>query len=802
MPQGLRFFNGLGGFMPDGDEYIIRLAKGNNTPAPWINVLANPNFGTLVSESGQAYTWTENAHEFRLTPWDNDPVQDSSGEAFYLRDDETGQFWSPTALPCRGAGDYLTRHGFGYSVFEHIENGIYSELWMYVALDAPVKFIVLKVRNDSMRKRQLSAIGYVEWVLGDLRSKNAMHVITELSRSGALLAQNHYNTPFGERTAFFDAATSRLGLNARTVTGSRAEFIGRNRTRQRPAALIHQQLSGRVGAGLDPCGAIQLAFDLAEGQSREIIFTLGAGQNKHDADTFAQRYHGSTAAVDALLAIRQYWRNTLSAVRVTTPDPAVDFLANGWLLYQVLSSRLWGRTGYYQSSGAFGFRDQLQDVMALVHATPELLRAHLLLCASRQFIEGDVQHWWHPPEGRGVRTRCSDDYLWLPFAICRYVEATGDVAVLDEQIAFLQGPPLKADEESYYELPTISSEHSSLYQHGVRAVLHGLRFGEHGLPLMGSGDWNDGMNLVGAKGRGESVWLGFFLYTVLKRFALLAHRYGDSVFAARCNMESIQLQQHLEQNAWDGEWYRRAYFDDGTPLGSANNIECRIDSIAQSWSVLSGAAEPTRAKLAMAALNHYLVRAEDGLIKLLEPPFNRSTPNPGYIEGYVPGIRENGGQYTHAAVWAVMAFVELGENELAWQLFNMMNPINHGRTHAVINIYKIEPYVTAGDVYSVAPHIGNGGWSWYTGSAGWMYRLIIESLLGLQLEEGRQLRLTPHLPENWDGFTLDYRYKETLYQIVVNRGSVGDSIMLDGVLLDRNIIPLLDDRKIHHVSLT
>jgi cyclic beta-1,2-glucan synthetase len=800
MPQNLHFFNGLGGFMPNGDEYIIRLAEGTTTPAPWINILANPNFGTLVSESGQAYTWIENAHEFRLTPWDNDPVQDSAGEAFYLRDDETGQFWSAAALPCRGLGDYRTRHGFGYSVFEHIEDGIYSEMWMYVALDAPVKFIVLKVRNDSRRRRRLSAIGYVEWVLGDLRSKNAMHVITEISRSGALLAQNHYNTELGERTAFFDAATSKLGLNARTVTGSRAEFLGRNRTRQQPAALERVRLSGRVGAGLDPCGAVQLAFDLVEGQTREIIFTLGAGQDRSDADTLAQRYHGSTAAAAALLAIRQYWRTTLSVVRVTTPDPAVDLLANGWLLYQTLSSRLWGRSSYYQSGGAFGFRDQLQDVMALVHTEPEIFRAQLLLCASRQFVEGDVQHWWHPPQGRGVRTRCSDDYLWLPFAICHYVETTGDVAVLDEQVAFLQGRLLNADEESYYDLPVISGERGSLYQHGMRAIFHGLQFGEHGLPLMGSGDWNDSMDLVGAQGRGESVWLGFFLYTVLKHFALLARRYGDTPFAERCDMEGIQLQQHLELNGWDGAWYRRAYFDDGTPLGSASNTECRIDSIAQSWSVLSGAAELMRAKQAMAALNRYLVRRGDGLVALLDPPFNSSTPNPGYIKGYVPGIRENGGQYTHAAIWAAIAFVELGENKLAWQLFSIINPINHGRTHAAINTYKIEPYVIAGDVYSVAPHTGRGGWSWYTGSAGWMYRLIIESLLGLQLEEGRQLRLTPQLPANWDSFILDYRYGETVYRIAIYRGTVGESIQLDGVELDRNIIPLLDDRQLHHIE--
>jgi cyclic beta-1,2-glucan synthetase len=804
LPVDLQFFNGLGGFTQSGDEYIIRLAENLPTPAPWANVLANPNFGTLVSESGQSYTWIENAHEFRLTPWDNDPLKDSAGETFYLRDDETGLVWSPTALPCRGSGDYQTRHGFGYSVFEHIEAGIHSELWMYVAQDAPVKFVVLKIRNDSTRRRRLSATGYVEWVLGDLRSKNAMHVVTELSETGAVLAQNYYNTEFGERTTFFDANTSHLDLTARTVTGDRIEFLGRNGTHQQPAALKRKRLSGRVGAGLDPCAAIQLAFDLAEGQSREIIFTLGAGQDRQDVETLLQRYHGSTAAQAALASTRQYWQRTLNVARISTPDPTVNLLANGWLLYQVLSSRLWGRTGYYQSGGAFGFRDQLQDVMSLPHVAPELFRAQIMLCAAHQFEEGDVQHWWHPPHNRGVRTRCSDDYLWLPFAICRYFETTGDMAILDEAIPFLQGRPLNADEESYYELPTIGTEKISLYQHAVRAIKHGLKFGAHGLPLMGSGDWNDGMNLVGKDGRGESVWLGFFLYSVLKRFAPLAVRYDDNAFAAQCDTESKKLQLQLEAHGWDGEWYRRAYFDDGTPLGSASNSECRIDSIAQSWSVLSGAADPVRAKKSMDAVNHYLVSESDCLVKLLDPPFDKSLPNPGYIEGYVPGIRENGGQYTHAAVWAAMAFAELGEKELAWKLFHILNPINHGRNFDEINRYKIEPYVTAGDIYSVAPHTGRGGWSWYTGSAGWLYRLITETLLGVQLEEGKQLRLTPMLPEDWDGFSVDYNYGKTLYKITVARvtGTGKSRIILDDVTLDGNVIPLTDDGQVHQVSLT
>lgn len=798
-PQALQFFNGLGGFSPTGNEYIIHLTENMPTPAPWVNVLANPNFGTIVSESGQGYTWSENAHEFRLTPWDNDPLQDSAGEAFYLRDDETGSIWSPTALPCRGRGDYLIRHGFGYSVFEHSENEIHTELWITVALDAPVKFALLKIRNDSKHERRLSVTGYVEWVLGDLRTKNAMHIVTELSHSGALLAQNHYNSEFSERTAFFDVATSHLDLKKRTVTGDRAEFIGRNRTQQNPAALERAHLSDRVGAGFDPCGAIQLTFELANGQSREIVFTLGCGKDRQEADTLAQRYNGGFVASTALTSVQQYWQQMVSKLQVTTPDPALNLLTNGWLLYQLLSSRLWGRSGYYQSGGAFGFRDQLQDVMALTQSAPELFRAHLLLCASHQFELGDVQHWWHPPQNRGVRTRCSDDYLWLPYALCQYVEVTGDMDVLNETVPFLQGRMLNADEESYYDLPTMGSTSATLYQHAVRAIQHGLKFGEHGLPLMGSGDWNDGMNMVGIKGKGESVWLGFFLYAVLKRFALLAANFNDTEFADLCHVEKDKLQRQIEANAWDGEWYRRAYFDDGTPLGSARNSECRIDSIAQSWSVLSGAAELSRARQAMESLQRHLVNSKDNLVKLLDPPFDKSIPNPGYIEGYLPGIRENGGQYTHAGVWAAMAFAKLGEKTQAWQLLHILNPINHGRSTTDIQRYMIEPYVVAGDIYSVSPHVGRGGWSWYTGSAGWLYRLITETLLGIQLIAGKQLRLVPILPDNWSTITVDYRYGNTLYQITVNHTKDNTGIWLDGIALNDNVISLQDDGHIHHI---
>ncbi|MGA8570846.1 MAG: glucoamylase family protein [Desulfobaccales bacterium] len=794
----LRFFNGLGGFTPDGREYVITTTDRQVTPAPWVNVLANPHFGTVISESGLAYTWSENAHEFRLTPWGNDPVSDASGEAFYLRDEETGHFWSPMPLPSRGALPYASRHGFGYSVFEHTEDGISSEVWVYVARDAPIKFTVLKVRNVSDQSRRLSATGYLEWVLGDLRSKSAMHVITEVDlNSGALLARNPYNTEFSDRVAFFKVDTA-----IRTLSGDRTEFLGRNGTLRSPAAMSRLRLSGKVGAGFDPCAALQVPFELAAGQERQIVFMLGVGRDEDDARDLVQRFRGSTEARGALDAVWQYWNHTLGAVQVETPDPSLDVLTNGWLLYQTMACRLWARSGYYQSAGAFGFRDQLQDVMALIYAEPHLVREHLLLCASRQFPEGDVQHWWHPPLGRGVRTHCSDDYLWLPLAACRYVLNTGDTGVLAEPIHFVQGRPVNAEEDSYYDLPNRSQEAASLYDHCVRAILRGLRFGEHGLPLMGSGDWNDGMNLVGAQGKGESVWLGFFLYEVLTRFTEVARTHGDVSFAERCVREAAGLRRNIKRHGWDGEWYRRAYFDDGSPLGSAGNPECRIDSIPQSWSVLSGAGDAAQARLAMKAVDQRLVRREQALIQLLDPPFDKSDLNPGYIKGYVPGVRENGGQYTHAAIWVAMAFAALGDGGRAWELLAMINPVNHASSPEEIAIYKVEPYVVTADVYALSPHTGRGGWTWYTGSAGWMYRLIVESLLGLRLEVDK-LRFTPCLPSDWPGFTMHYRYRETVYHIAVQRAPAEDGetrVTLDGVDQHDNTIPLVDDHQEHYVE--
>jgi cellobiose phosphorylase len=797
--RGLILFNGLGGFTPDGTEYVVTAPAGATTPAPWSNVLANAEFGTVISESGSAYTWSENAHEFRLTPWHNDPVTDASGEAFYVRDEESGQFWSPSALPSPGAGAYVTRHGFGYSVFEHREDGIATELWVYVALDAAVKFSVLKVRNVSGRPRRLSATGVVEWVLGDLRPKTTMHVITELdAKSGALLARNSYNTEFPDRVAFFDVDDP-----ARSVTGDRTEFLGRNGTLARPAVMARTKLSGKVGAALDPCAAIQVTFDLADGQEHETIFRLGMGRNAADAAQLVQRFRGPLRARTALEAVRAHWTSTLGAVQVQTPDPSLDVMANGWLLYQTVACRLWARSGYYQSGGAWGFRDQLQDTMALVHADSALMREHLVRCAGRQFVEGDVQHWWHPPSGRGVRTRCSDDFLWLPLAAARYVMATGDVGVLDESVPFIDGRVVDGEDDAYYDLPRRSGASASVYEHCVRAVEHGLRYGAHGLPLMGSGDWNDGMNRVGIRGKGESVWLGFFLYSVLTRFAEVARMKGDPAFADRCAAECVGLRANLERHGWDGAWYRRAYFDDGTPLGTAAGDECRIDSIAQSWSVLSGAGDARRARQAMNAVDERLVRRDHGLVQLLDPPFDTSDLDPGYIRGYVPGVRENGGQYTHGAIWVAMAFAAMGDRERAWELATMMNPANRARTPEGTATYKVEPYVVAADVYARAPHSGRGGWTWYTGSAGWMYRLLVESLLGLA-REPRRLRIRPCLPATWPSFAIRYRYGATYYDIAVRRSSAGGNdaatrVTLDGVAQADDSVELVDDRAKHEV---
>ena len=790
-------FNGLGGFTRDGREYVISTGPSKTTPAPWVNVLANRHFGAIVSESGGAYTWSENAQQFRLTPWKNDPVTDACGEALYVRDEETGRFWSPTPLPA-GNSSYVTRHGFGYSIFEHSEDGITTELTVFVPLDQPVKFAALKIRNVSGRKRALSAAAYYELVLGTLRDSSHMHIVTGVDpKSGALTACNHYNKEFPGRVVFLD-----VNETTRFISGDRREFIGRNGTLAAPAAMLSEGLSGKVGAGLDPCAAMQVKFELDENEEKDIIFTFGAAKSADEARGILRQFGGAAAVRGELKRVWEYWKRSLGVVYVETPDESVNFLVNGWLQYQVLSCRLWGRSGYYQSGGAYGFRDQLQDVMALTHSHPALIREQLLTFASHQFVEGDVQHWWHPPSGRGVRSHCSDDYLWLPLVTCLYVSEIGDTGVLDETVSFLEGPPVKPEEESYYDLPKAAGKTGTLYEHCVRAVKHSLKFGVHGLPLMGSGDWNDGMNLVGHTGKGESVWLGFFLCHILKEMSALAAGRADTEFSAFCLAEAEKLSGNIEASAWDGQWYKRAYFDNGEALGSAANSECRIDSLPQSWAVISGAADSVRAAAAMDQVDRRLADRNESLIKLFEPPFDKCACDPGYIKGYLPGVRENGGQYTHAAVWSVIAFAMLKDSKRAWELLGLINPVRHGDTPAKCAVYKVEPFVMPGDVYAGGPNAGRGGWTWYSGSASWMYQLIVKHLLGIRLKVDR-LCFEPCLPADWRSFKMHYRYRETFYHINIERSGPADnvvSVTVDGKERGDKAVPLADDRAEHRVE--
>ena len=800
----MEFFNGLGGFTNDGREYVTFLEGNDCTPAPWLNIVANPSFGFQVSTDGSGFTWSVNSQQNQLTPWSNDPVCDSPGEAIYVRDEDTGEVWGPTALPIRDQTvSYAARHGQGYSRFDHDSHGIALELLQFVPVDDSIKISRLKIANRSGRARRLSVTAYVEWVLGPNRSTTAPFVVTEINpETGAIFARNPWSEPFHDRVAFAD-------MNGKQTewTCDRTEFLGRDGAMDWPLALTSgAHLSNRTGAGLDPCGALQTRVTLDVAGTTEIVFFLGQSPGGAEAQSLLAKYR--KADLDAVIAaVTQQWQDTLGVVQVKTPDRAMDILLNRWLPYQTLACRVWARSAFYQASGAYGFRDQLQDVMALCVSRPEIARAHILIAAARQFVEGDVQHWWLPESGRGVRTRVSDDRGWLVFVVAHYIRTTGDFAVLDETVPFLEGPVLKDGERDAFFLPAMAGAKASLFDHCALALDKSLATGAHGLPLMGTGDWNDGLDGVGAGGKGESVWLGWFLYAALIAFADLADQHHNPERAAAWRQHAATLRDSLEREAWDGDWYRRAYFDDGSPLGSVANDECRINSIAQSWAVISGAAEATHAARAMAALDKYLLRRDNSLLLLFTPPFNHPARDPGYIRGYPPGVRENGGQYTHGAVWAALAFVMQGDGDRAGELLSMLNPIHHADSPTAIHRYKVEPYVVCADLYSEPPHVGRGGWTWYTGSAGWMYRVALEGLLGFQLH-GATLALDPCIPRNWPGFEIAFRYRSARYEIAVNnpnsvcRGVI--SVTLDGALMPdskKALIPLADDGATHRVLL-
>ena len=800
--ESLEYFNGLGGFDSATNEYVILLEEGQWTPAPWVNVIANPDFGVLVSADGCGSTWSQNAQQNQITPWCNDPVSNTPADIVYLRDEKSGDLWSATPLPIRERSAYVTRHGYGYSCSQHISHEISLELLQFVPLRDPIKISQLKLTNLSDEPRQLSITHYVDWVLGNQNNHAAPFIVTEIdAASGALLARNPWGSDFSGRVAFMD-----MRGKQQNFCGDRAAFIGRHGTLAEPAALLDPQpLSNRVGGGLDPCGALQTRVALAPGESTELVLLLGEESSAAAAVALVERYR----AIDLkqiLIAVKEFWQQTLGTIQVQTPDRSVDLLLNGWLLYQTLACRVWGRTAFYQSSGAYGFRDQLQDVMALCVTAPSLTREHLLRAAARQFVEGDVQHWWLPTTGQGVKTRVADDRIWLAYVAAHYLEVTADRSILDEPVPFLLGGPLPDSSLESFSAPQ-SGEPASLYEHCARGLDSSLRIGAHGLPLFGTGDWNDGMNRVGIAGHGESVWMGWFLHAALMRFAPIAESRGDTQKATAWRSHAFALQQAIEREAWDGDWYRRGYYDDGSPLGSVSSDECRIDSIAQSWAVISGAGERGRSVRAMSAVNTQLVNRSGGLLQLFTPAFDHSAHDPGYIKAYPPGLRENGGQYTHAATWSVLAFALLGDGDRASELFSLLNPINHSSTRAGIHRYKVEPYVVCADVYSAPPHVGRGGWTWYTGSAGWMYRTGVEGILGVHVR-GAVLMLDPCIPRAWSGFEFTYKHGSSRYRISVkNPRGVSRGISqasMDGVNLPAGVceISLIDDGRYHYGQIT
>jgi cyclic beta-1,2-glucan synthetase len=799
------FANGIGGFVEAGRAYRVELEESHNTPAPWVNVMANPSFGCLVSAEGGGYAWSLNSQQNPLTPWPNDSVSDSPHDVLYLRDEDTGVSWSACTLPIRVAGaKYATTHGKGWSHFRNDAHGIELELIQCVPTADSLKLSRLRLCNRSTHTRRLSVTGYVEWALGANGTTPAPFVVTSRDpTTGALFARNRWRADFADRVAFIDLAGAQ-----HSMTGDRGEFLGPLGTVAQPVALRDgAPLSGRVGAGLDPCGALQTRIELLPQTQIDIVFMLGDATDEAAAQALIEKYR--FVDIDNVLAdIATQWNDVLDTVQVRTPDRAMDILLNDWLLYQVQGCRLWARTAYYQASGAYGFRDQLQDVMALCVTRPDLAREHLLRAAGRQFAEGDVQHWWLPPKGQGIRTKISDDRNWLVYVAMHYVRVTGDSAVLDEVLPFLAGQSIPDGATDAFFQPSTSDQQVSVYEHCARALDSSLTRGAHGLPLIGTGDWNDGMNAVGAEGRGESSWLGWFLLSAIATFAAVADQRGEGERVQRWRDYADDLRAALER-AWDGQWYRRGYYDDGAPLGSHQSDECRIDTIAQSWSVMAGSGNDEHAAQAMDSVDRLLVDHPNGIARLFTPPFDHAKENPGYIKGYPPGVRENGGQYTHGATWSVFAWAGLGDGERAAELFNMLNPINHSGSAAKVERYKVEPYVACADVYSVAPHVGRGGWTWYTGSAAWLYRAGLEAILGFH-KQGHQLHIDPCVPKAWPGFEISYHHRGqqvSRYEIRVEnpdrvcRGVT--RIELDGQTLNpAEPVSLVDDGKTHQLHIT
>lgn len=794
----LSYFNDIGGFDIEANEYVIHLRRGNETPVPWSNVIANENFGFIVTESGGGYTWSSNSRENKLTPWSNDPVKDTLGEVVYIRDDLTGEYGSLTPSPVRGNVDYIVKHGQGYTKFLSLDKGLEKELCQFVSVKDPVKISLIRLNNKSGKTRKISLFYYVRPVLGVNEKVTSQYISTSIDDgTGMGIIRNSFNTEFPNKIAFIDCSETE-----RSFSGDNLEFLGLDGSLEKPEAVFRDRLSGTIGAGLDPCAAMHIMITINPGEQKDVIFLLGQGDSMEQVRDISFKYRNIDNARNELGLVKEMWESKLGVIQVDTPDLSMNIMLNRWLLYQVISCRLFSRSAFYQSGGAFGFRDQLQDVMTLIYTWPDAVKKQILLHASRQFPEGDVQHWWHKEAGKGIRTRYSDDLLWLPYVTVDYIAATGDWSILDVEVPYIEDELLPEGQDERYSIPRISEKKGTVYEHCIKAIDKALRFGEHGIPLMGSGDWNDGMNKVGSKGKGESVWLGWFLSSILNNFIPVCKKYGDEERAEHYKNSLDSIVQSIEKNAWDGSWYLRAYFDDGKPLGSNQNSECKIDSLAQSWSAITGFGDINRTKEALKAVQYYLIDREEGIIKLLTPAFGDGDLEPGYIKGYVPGVRENGGQYTHAAVWVILAFAKMGEGDKAYQLYRMINPINHSGTQIEAARYKTEPYVMAADVYAIPPNTGRGGWTWYTGAAGWMYRVGVEHILGIK-KRGDMLFIDPCMPSDWLEYSVVYRYGNAKYNINVknpNRINKGvGKVTVDNKNVKDNVIHLVDDGKDHNV---
>ena len=773
--QSLRYFNGFGGFSEDGKEYRIQIKIDPETnrhrfpPAPWSNIISNPDFGTLVTERGAGYTWSENSRENKITNWPNDPVLDPHSEAFYIRDNEHRSFWSPAPGPVPGNGNYEVTHGFGYTTFYHTSEGLKQELTHFVPLSDSVKISRLTIENTGRKSRSLSLFRYQDRVLGVSRNSSSRYVTSQfVDEMETLISKNFYNNEFAGRVAYSGVYLPDHDSEQNVYhTSERENFIGRNQSLNNPLAVRkNQNLDNRIEEGSDPCAALQVDLELEKGEKRVIYFFDGEAKSEQEAKKILSKYRDAENAESALNSVKEFWADKTGRVQVETPDKSIDLMVNGWLTYQNLSSRMWGRTAYYQAGGAFGFRDQLQDSMALLHVDPALSRNQILLHASQQFEEGDVLHWWHPPTGRGIRSKITDDRLWLPYVTDHYIRATGDHDILNERVSYITARSLDDHEHEVYLTPQVAGKSGSLYEHCCKAIDISLQFGQHGLPLIGAGDWNDGMNRVGEEGRGESVWLGFFIYITLHRFIPICKKMNDTDRAKRYKKTASELKKRLNDEGWDGEWYLRAFYDDGSPLGSIQNDECKIDAISQAWAVISGVASGDRAHKALQSAEDHLISESDGIIRLLTPPFDKTEKNPGYIKGYIPGVRENGGQYTHGALWLIKAFAELGMGEKAVRYLNMVNPINHTSSFEKCLQYKVEPYVVAADVYGEPPLTGMGGWTWYTGSGGWMYRVMLESVVGFRVE-GNHIILSPAVSKSWKSYTIRYKPDDTGTEYII-----------------------------------